>query len=105
MYRPVHCQDGQKLADDLLLSLQWILFACRPLGTQEYYFAMISGLSRETLSLQINDCISNSDMERYVVSSSKGLAEVTSVEAQETVQFIHESVRDFLLKDKGMVGL
>ena len=40
-------------------------------------------------------------MKTYVRSSSKGLAEVTRNKASE-VQFIHESVRDFLLvKYKG----
>ncbi|EGX45684.1 hypothetical protein AOL_s00159g4 [Orbilia oligospora ATCC 24927] len=40
-------------------------------------------------------------MGRFVLSSSKGLAEVTK-SADRTVQFIHESVRDFLLKEHGL---
>ncbi|OLN94198.1 putative ankyrin repeat protein-like protein 4 [Colletotrichum chlorophyti] len=40
-------------------------------------------------------------MDRFVVSSSKGLAEIMRSDDQ-TVQFIHESVRDFLLKDNGL---
>ncbi|KAF5698322.1 ankyrin protein 3 [Fusarium globosum] len=39
--------------------------------------------------------------DRCVISSSKGLAEITKVK-QLRVQFIHESVRDFLIKDKGL---
>ncbi|KAK2122386.1 ankyrin repeat-containing domain protein [Fusarium oxysporum II5] len=37
-------------------------------------------------------------------SSSKGLAEITKAK-KPTVQFIHESVRDFLVKDKGLYKL
>ena len=40
-------------------------------------------------------------MERFILSSSKGLAEATKAKAQ-TVQFIHESVRDFLLGENGL---
>jgi hypothetical protein len=36
-----------------------------------------------------------------ILNSSKELAEMTTAE-RETVQFIHESVRDFLLKAKGL---
>jgi hypothetical protein len=41
---------------------------------------------------------------RYVISCSKGLAETTK-SSQPTIQFIHESVRDFLIKDKGLYEL
>ncbi len=41
-----------------------------------------------------------SDIRKFILSSSKGLAEVTKSKTP-TVQFIHESVRDFLLKEKG----
>lgn len=43
-------------------------------------------------------------LEIYVVTASKGLAEVTK-STKPTVQFIHESVRDFLVKDKGLLDL
>ncbi|EXL65476.1 hypothetical protein FOPG_18294 [Fusarium oxysporum f. sp. conglutinans race 2 54008] len=41
---------------------------------------------------------------KCVISSSKGLAETTKAK-KPTVQFIHESVRDFLIKDKGLYKL
>ncbi|KAL2129396.1 hypothetical protein VTI74DRAFT_7840 [Chaetomium olivicolor] len=40
-------------------------------------------------------------MKRFILDSSKGLAEVTKSE-NPTVQFIHESVKDFLLKENGL---
>jgi ankyrin repeat protein len=41
---------------------------------------------------------------KRVISASKGLAEILATE-EPTVQFIHESVRDFLLKDGGLEAL
>jgi hypothetical protein len=43
-------------------------------------------------------------MNRFVLNSSKGLAELTKSKTP-TVQFIHESVRDFLTKDNGLYEL
>ncbi|WXC60871.1 hypothetical protein SNK03_006754 [Fusarium graminearum] len=91
--------------EELLLSILWILLSERPLKPEEYYHALWSGLSLEGLAdvelpainvADANDCFS-----RCVVSSSKGLAEITKAK-HPTVQFIHESVRDFLIKDKGL---
>lgn len=91
---------------NLLLSLQWILFAKRPLTREEYYFAVFTGiLDKDALTLEYITYSTSSDMmDRFVVSSSKGLAEVTKSK-QPTVQFIHESVRDFLIKDHGFQEL
>ncbi|CEI62578.1 hypothetical protein FVEN_g5114 [Fusarium venenatum] len=91
--------------EELLLSILWILLSKRPLNPEEYYHALWSGLSLEGLAdldlpgsnaADANDCF-----DRCVISSSKGLAEITKAK-QPTVQFIHESVRDFLIKDKGL---
>ncbi|KAK6226549.1 pfs domain-containing protein [Colletotrichum tabaci] len=88
--------------EDLLLSIQWILFSKRPLNREEYYFALLSGLSTSE-ALQSPDEVPAESMELFVVSSSKGLAETISTKTHaRTVQFIHESVRDFLLKDGGL---
>ncbi|KAK5702989.1 hypothetical protein LTR97_003935 [Elasticomyces elasticus] len=89
--------------DDLLLCLQWVLFAKRPLRREEFYYAMLSGLEAAAGSLSEWDPerVTIDDMNRYVLSSSKGLAELTKSQTP-TVQFIHEAVRDFLIKDGGM---
>jgi ankyrin repeat protein len=44
-------------------------------------------------------------VKRFLLSASKGLAEITKSRKSPTVQFIHESVRDFLLKDDGITHL
>lgn len=90
----------QKNADELLLSVQWILHAREPLTLAEYYSVMVTGLdlggSDKHKSSRVGS--SRDTMVRFVSSSSKGLAEITKSKYCTTVQFIHESVRDFLLE-------
>lgn len=99
---------NQKDMEELLLSILWILFAERPLRPVEYYHALWTGLSSKGLADPEMPTFETSDAddccERCVTSSSKGLAEITKAK-QPTVQFIHESVRDFLLKDGGLNDL
>ncbi|KAF5630255.1 ankyrin protein [Fusarium tjaetaba] len=91
--------------EELLLSILWILLSKRPLKPEEYYHAIWSGLALEGLADIGVPEVDEEDFEncfgRCVISSSKGLAEITKVK-QPRVQFIHESVRDFLIKDKGL---
>ncbi|KAG9255473.1 uncharacterized protein F5Z01DRAFT_653179 [Emericellopsis atlantica] len=95
--------DGENL--ELLLCLLWILFAKQPLSPQEFDHALWSGLYQEQfIDEDLPDTPAryrNGSIERLIISSSKGLAELTRSETP-TVQFMHESVRDFLLKDKGL---
>ena len=87
--------------EELVLCLQWILYAKRPLKREELYHGVLSGTDAEALSVSISENITAHDMERFILSCSKGLAETTKLKAQ-TVQFIHESVRDFLLGKNGL---
>ena len=88
--------------DRFLLCVQWILFAERPLTREEFFFALHSGINPEPETLMAWDpnYVTKDHMELFVLSSSKGLAELTKASIP-TVQFIHESVRDFFLKDAG----
>ncbi|KAM4066056.1 ankyrin repeats (3 copies) domain-containing protein [Hirsutella rhossiliensis] len=88
----------QRNPRDLQLCVQWILFAKRPLKLEEYYFAAVSGLSPDVLREWDPEEVTRDDMNRFVLSSSKGLAEATKSK-NAAVQFIHESVREFFLKD------
>ncbi|KAH7198844.1 uncharacterized protein B0J16DRAFT_410306 [Fusarium flagelliforme] len=92
-------------AEELQLCFLWILLSKRPLRPAEYYHALWSGLSLQGLADSDMPSVYTSDATdcfyKSVVSSSKGLAEITKAK-QPTVQFIHESVRDFLVKDKGL---
>lgn len=103
LFKDMLRRDTKNMAE-LLLCIQWILYAKRPLKREEFYFAVVSGVSPESLAAWNPHHIPLDVMRRFVLSSSKGLAEVTRSE-DETVQFIHESVRDFLIKDHGLCDL
>ncbi|KAE8359627.1 hypothetical protein BDV27DRAFT_162459 [Aspergillus caelatus] len=83
----------------LLLCIQWVLFAKEPLRREQLYFAIRSGI--KPLSAWDPDIITPSVMDRYILDCSKGLVEVTKGKTQ-TVQFIHESFNDFLLRENGL---
>jgi ankyrin repeat protein len=86
-------QRDQENVDKLLLCLTWILHAERRLTLKELYFALIQ-------DYEYHEWESEDSMRRFLRSSSKGLAELTRG-ANPHVQFIHESVRDFLLGGDG----
>jgi hypothetical protein len=84
--------------EEFLLCLRWILYARRPLTLKEWYFAMMSGVDG---CLEWVEGVTDHRMETFLLSSSKGLAELTKGKTI-TAQFIHESVRDFLVHQSGL---
>ncbi|KAJ9661139.1 hypothetical protein H2198_002083 [Neophaeococcomyces mojaviensis] len=79
--------------------LQWVLFSMRPLSPIELYYAMYYSYT----SLQ-HGGVSPPDatrLTRYLLHYSRGLVEVTTAEPP-VVQFIHETVRTFLLSANGL---
>lgn len=90
--------------DKMLLCLQWVLFARTPLSPEELYYAILSGMPNQGSDAQWRwdpAEITPDILKNFILTSSKGLAEVTKSK-QPKVQFIHESVRDFLLKEEGL---
>lgn len=86
--------------EEHMLCLRWILYAKRPLGLHEFHFAMLAGLPN-TKSLQWDrQLLTEDQMLRFLQTASKGLAELTRGTSPK-IQFIHESVRDFLLSEDG----
>ena len=89
--------DHGALRDDLFSCIQWVLFAIQPLKPVELYCILLfqadSGATNEWNTENITD----EAIKKYILDCSKGLAEITDPDP--TVQFIHESVRDFLLKE------
>ncbi|KAI0594829.1 hypothetical protein F4775DRAFT_412770 [Biscogniauxia sp. FL1348] len=81
----------------LLACIQFVLFARRPLSREELYHAILASTDIEALTPIDNDYITPEVIDRFILSASKGLAEVTR-SRKPRVQFIHESVRDYLLK-------
>ncbi|GAW12875.1 hypothetical protein ANO14919_022460 [Xylariales sp. No.14919] len=99
LFRRILTRDNNNL-DGLLLCIQWVLFAEPPLTPKQLYFAILSGLEPDVLESCHSDTISEDNIKKYILNNSKGLAESTKSKMS-TVQFIHESVRDFLLKEDG----
>ncbi|TGJ79197.1 hypothetical protein E0Z10_g9568 [Xylaria hypoxylon] len=100
LFRNILTRDDNNM-DGLLLCLQWVLLAQQPLTPKQLYFAIISGLEPDNLACCHSDDVSEDNIKRYILNNSKGLAESTKSKIP-TVQFIHESVRDFLLKEDGL---
>ncbi|KAJ5623222.1 hypothetical protein N7490_011827 [Penicillium lividum] len=110
LFKDILRRDSDNM-EGLLLCILWILYAKNPLKPQEFHHAIWSGLSMRGLAdSQIPEPTvlgTDADFDEfniYVIGSSKGLAEITK-SSQPAVQFIHESVRDFLIKDKGLFEL
>lgn len=103
LFRGIVGRDSRNM-ESLKLCLRWILYAERPLKAEELYFAMLSASETGPVAAWDPDEDTLDDIGRFILSSSKGLAEPTRGKTS-TIQFIHESVRDFLLKENGSAVL
>src|SRR5271156_2752931 len=103
LFADILMRDAER-RDESILCLQWLLFSQRPLKREELYFAVLSGTEPTTLGKWDPAEISNQTIDRCILSCSKGLAEMSKAKDQ-TVQFIHESVRDFFLLRNGLARL
>ena len=80
------------------LCLQWVLFSTRALTPQELYFAVQFGLDSKCSGEWNQEDVDLDQMKTFARTSSKGLAHVTNTKKKGSeVQFIHESVREYLL--------
>lgn len=84
-------------SDETLLCIRLLLFAREVLTPEQFYHAILSGTEPDALSECSLAVVTANDMERFILSSSKGLAEVTKI-SWLRVQFIHESVQDYLTR-------
>ncbi|USP80370.1 hypothetical protein yc1106_07644 [Curvularia clavata] len=87
--------------DILVLCIQWVLFAKQPLSPEQLYHALLLNINSEAIFKLDYEETTRDDIKRFILDFSKGLAEAT-VSKEPRVQFIHESVRDFLLKENGL---
>jgi hypothetical protein len=99
LFEMIISRDAEDL-EQMRLCLTWVLFATRPLKPQELYFAVHLGLDQKRPTDWDEEGVGAEQMKNFVRNSSKGLAEVTRNRSSE-VQFIHESVRHFLLGKYG----
>ncbi|THX56093.1 purine and uridine phosphorylase [Aureobasidium pullulans] len=100
LFKDILCRDTEDM-QELVLCLKWVLYAGRPLRPEELYFGILSGTNPESLTPWEPGDDPPELINRFILSSSKGLAEPTRNKVP-TIQFIHESVRDFLLKENGL---
>jgi len=100
LFRSILTRDTSN-KEELLLCIQWVLFARKPLTPTQLYFAVLSGVDPDVLLEWDKDATTSETIAKYLLDSSKGLTEITKSKSP-TVQFIHESVRDFLLKENGL---
>ncbi|KAH7014409.1 uncharacterized protein B0I36DRAFT_398007, partial [Microdochium trichocladiopsis] len=97
LFRGMLTRDGEN-TNELLCCVRFVLFAARPLTPTE----LLSAVEIET---ELNGTLPQpgprsddaTTQRRRIIDISKGLAEIT-ISSHPTVQFIHESVRDFLEK-------
>jgi ankyrin repeat protein len=101
LFRDILTRDSHN-KDELVLCIQWVLFAQQPLSPEQLYFAVLSGVEPEAVSMWESGEITEDVIQRFILDSSKGLAEVTT---SHKVQFIHESVKEFLLKGNGLSNI
>jgi ankyrin repeat protein len=100
LFRDILTRDSHD-RDELVLCIQWVLFAKKPLSPEQLCHAIYAGTNPEAVTEWDPEDITKDVVKRFILNSSKGLAEVT-VSKEPKAQFIHESVRDFLLKENGL---
>ncbi|PSN67584.1 hypothetical protein BS50DRAFT_447192, partial [Corynespora cassiicola Philippines] len=100
LFKEILTRDHENV-EAMQLCIHWILFARQPLTRQELYYAVHAGAQPEDVGDMNPDDVTDEVMHAYILSSSKGLAELTGLN-RPVVQFIHETIREFLLKGDGI---
>lgn len=93
-----------------ILFFQWTLFRMRPLEPAELFVAMEYSRSPSDPSWVLPAEVSvppTDRLARYILNCSRGLVEVVEVAPLQppVVQFIHETVRESLLKENGLASV
>jgi ankyrin repeat protein len=90
-----------------ILLLQWVLFAQKPIKPKELYLAVACGSPTHDLGNWNNQEIDDATVQNFLKKLSKGLVEFRKPQyaTDFSVQFIHESVKDFLLRNKRLQDL
>lgn len=104
LFYDILTRDGDR-QNEFLWCIQWILFAKHPLSPGQLREAVLCGASSAQARDWRREKIEESEIEHFIIDRSKGLAEITKSKNRPTVQFIHESVRDFLLEQGRLQSL
>ena len=82
---------------DFAVAMRWVLCARASLHPRQLYFAIQTGSGRLSSACRDTSEISTDSVRNYVLHVSRGLIECTwESEHKERVQFVHESVREYL---------
>lgn len=97
----------QERPEELKLCILWVLLAKRPLNTVELRHAIwADGLESGRYEVDDDSLFEDADEQSsriFAISTSKGLVEADDHKvARPALQFIHVSVRDFLIKERGI---
>ncbi|KAK0645976.1 hypothetical protein B0T16DRAFT_150579 [Cercophora newfieldiana] len=105
LYSAILRDNNENIAETTLV-LQLVLFAESPLVPQQIYCALLAGVGlHPDQSLRMpwtQRNITADDIRRRIIDASRGLVETGHCD---TVQFIHESVKDFLLRNQRLQRL
>ena len=82
-----------------VILLQWVLFSIRPLTPPELYLGVTRSSGFQDQQSQILP--EHDSIAKYLLTCSRGLVEETKSKPP-VIQFIHETVREFLLGPKGL---
>jgi ankyrin repeat protein len=98
LFAQILARDAEDIDSSVLL-LQWVLFSMRPLSPVELYLAIRSGLASSPVEGATS--LDKETLDRNLLHYSRGLTEVTRTKPP-VVQFVHETVRDFLVGKNGL---
>lgn len=93
---------------EALLMMHWVLFSEEPLGWRQLHSVLYPDADASRFSRQSSRVAEYERTERLIRSRSRGLLEFNPFSkdfyagTKTVVQFIHESVRDFVLLSKGL---
>ena len=110
LYRQILENIDKEERSEALHLVQWVCLAARPLALTELRFAMASDWVDPRQRLHQNhgqlekseDYENDAQMERLLKNLSGGLVEVKREGQECTVQLIHQSVNDFLIRSGGI---
>jgi ankyrin repeat protein len=106
LFQEILLKSDENIETSVLL-FQWMAFRMRPLEPAELFVAMeYSKLTDASTTYPISQIpVPTGDrLSRVVLDCSRGLVEVARVSSDQpaVLQFIHETVREFLLKENGL---
>lgn len=88
---------------ETILMFQWVLFAVQPLSPRDLYYATQAGIDVANLGPWDESQLADDDLKRRITVLSRGLIEVGR--KGDEVQFIHQSVKDYLLRNRRLQSL